>query len=212
MRSGPLLPPPKLLKSKTLLPTPVSCRSHPKFVTSSGRTPSPMVRSSIIRSFNASTDNHRAEGKVIHLSRREWFDTELRARLNITLTNRQIRHESLLMFYASNTFLTRAKVYPSKVPLAGAATWLGGLKAQYRQMLGRVVVCTKIEGEEGVKNEWEKEDERYGFEVRGSVDVGGEQGHHCNDKHYLLSCESEDEAEEAGDGENEDEGESDAEE
>lgn len=116
------------------------------------------------------------------------------------------------MFYASNTFLTRAKVYPSKAPLAGLAQWLGGLKEQYRQMLGRVVVCTKIAGEEDVKNEWGKEDERYGFEVRESVEVGGEQGHHCNDRHYLLSRETEDEAKESGDGENGDEGEVDAEE
>lgn len=135
------------------------------------------------------TNTYSTDNKVIHLSRPEWYKDEIGFRLNITLTNHQIRQESLLMFYASNTFLTRAKPYPSKVPLKGLSKWLGGLKEEYRAMLGRVVVCAKTSTDESTKYDWGKE-EQYGFEVQGTVDVGGDQGHHCRDQHYLLARES----------------------
>ena len=156
------------------------------------------------------TNTHRLDRNVIHLSIREYHDDEIATRLNITLTNHQIRHESLLMFYASNTFLLRAKPYPSKTPLTNLSKWLGHLKEEYRAMLGRVVVCAKTSTEASVKFDWGREDERFGFEVQGTVAIGGGEGHHCNDQHYLLARESGEEAAEEDAGEDGGEGEGEA--
>lgn len=132
------------------------------------------------------------DNKVIHLHLlHEYSALELRSRLNITTVNRQIRHESLLMFYASNTFLMRSKPYPYKTPHTALANWLRGLKDEYRKVLGRVVVCSKKKAstEKLVKWDWEIERDRCGdtgFVVTGPVEIGGEEGHHCKEAHYLV--------------------------
>jgi len=124
---------------------------------------------------------------------RDWAALEISSRLNITMTCKQVRHESLLMFYASNTFLMRAKPWPSRTPLAELATWLKALQSEHRSMLGQVVICAKKSNETIVQAEWNREADRLSFQVSGRADVGGEKGHHCNDEHYLLVSETKEE-------------------
>ncbi|KAK5693320.1 hypothetical protein LTR17_025103 [Elasticomyces elasticus] len=66
----------------------------------------------------------------------------------ISRTNRQLRHESLPIFYSANTFVLRYQLlceWQFKNMLIAAHTWLCSMTSKQRAMLRKLVVCTHTE-------------------------------------------------------------------
>lgn len=136
-----------------------------------------------------------------------WSSLELAPRLNLTITCKQIKQETELMFHANNTFLfqTLDKRRDYGV-LEGMANWLHNLTSEQRENMGRIVVCSKQP--QGMVS-WAWTCAAYcgmdhGFVVDKRIDKqimlekdsgeavesyeswGRENGHFCNKAHYLL--------------------------
>ena len=137
-----------------------------------------------------------------------WSDLELAPRLNLTMTCKQIRQETELMFHANNTFLfqtrDRRKDYGI---LENLANWLYTLHDEELETMGRIVVCSKLlpgmvkwawkcaeycdmdaglQIGERIDREVMVEQEDGVVVSEGFESWGREEGHFCNKAHYLV--------------------------
>lgn len=154
------------------------------------------------------TNIHHTDDRVIHMDHQDvWSSLELAPRLNLTITCKQIKQETELMFHANNTFLfqTRDKRRDYGV-LEGMADWLHNLTNEQRENVGRIVVCS-MKPQGMVSWAWtcagycgmdhgfvvdKRIDKQVILEKEGGEKVeiyeswGREDGHFCNKSHYLL--------------------------
>lgn len=137
-----------------------------------------------------------------------WSSLELAPRLNLTMTCTQIRAETELMFHANNTFVFQTRDRRANYGiLENLADWLYTLHDDELKTVGRIVVCSTLP-RAMVDWAWTCAgycDMDFGLEIGRRIDPerfvegedgemvpdgfeswGGEDGHCCNKKHYVV--------------------------